>query len=396
MRCLTVSALPVPFQAVRAACVWLACVLGSACAIRSPDPPTGRSVPPDAFFTVVASSIVTPVVEPSARRYGGISGVAYDSGRSEWIAVSDDHVSPRWFVSRVAVSDSRVEIQNRRLVPAKIPVDEQGEPRFADFEAVTILAGGDLLISSEGGVESNRRHPASLLRFRRDGSYSGEVPLPSKFLPFPLGAPQRGLRDNRGFEGLALSRDGSRLWAIAEAPLWQDDDLPDAQRTGRSRLLEFEVRADAFTAARELVYVIDQAVVPPGLSPDSQVVDQGVSDMTVLPDGTIVTMERAFVRDSRSRRTVNLIRLFRIQLDGADDVSALATLRDAPQATPVRKDLLLDLGSVSAALAPRLSRLENFEAMAPGPPLPAGQSLLILSDNNFNATQVTAAVVLRY
>jgi 3-phytase len=161
-------------------------------------------------------------------------------------------------------------------------------------------------------------------------------------------------------------------------------------------LLEFEIHGDAITSARELVYVVDRVSLPPGLSPGSQVVDQGVSEMAVLADGSVITIERAFVRDAGSRRTVNVIRLFRIRLDGADDVSGIASLRDAQQARPVSKDLLLDLGAMTPALTPRLARLENFEAMAPGPAVAGGPSLVLMSDDNFNARQVTAAVVLRY
>jgi hypothetical protein len=375
--------------------IWLVCTVCGACGLRPSIPSTQPLVPFDSPFTILASSVVTAPVEPPTRQFGGISGLAYDAAGDEWIAVSDDHTSPRWFVCRIAVSNGRVEIQNRRLVSARPPPGAAGEPPFLDFEAVIALPAGDLLISSEGATENGRRYPPSLLRFRRDGSYIGEVPLPAKFIP-PAGRPGGGLRDNRGFEALALSPDGSHVWAIAEAPLWQDDDLPDAQRTGRSRLLELEIHGDAITTARELVYVVDRVRLPPGLSPGSQVVDQGVSEMAVLADGSVITIERAFVRDAGSRRTVNVIRLFRIRLDGADDVSAIASLRDAPQARPVGKDLLLDLGAMTPTLTPRLARLENFEAMAPGPAVAGGRSLVLMSDDNFNASQVTAAVVLRY
>ncbi len=366
-----------------------------ACSLRAPAPRSSPSVPPNSPFTVVASAIIPHIVEPQAWRFGGLSGLAYDRLLDEWVAVSDDHV-PRWFLCRIDASRGRVQIRHRRVVFARPPADEQSGPRIVDFEAVAVLPGGDLLISSEGSVEGGRRHPASLLRFHRDGRYSGDVLLPEKFLPGADGASARGLRDNRGFEGLAIAMDGSRLWAIAEAPLLQDDELPSEQRGARTRLLEFVLAGDTLRPSRELVYPIDQVRVPGGLGPAPQVVDQGVSDMTVLPDGSLLTMERAFVRGSGTRRTVNVIRLFRLLLQGADDVSAVHSLHDAPNARQVSKDLLLDLSSVASRLPARLARLENFEAMAPGPAVPGGRSLVLLSDDNFSALQVTAAVLLRY
>jgi hypothetical protein len=370
--------------------------LALACGVRTPVPPSEPPVPPDSPFTVFASAIVPPIPEPQSRRFGGLSGLAYDRAANEWVAVSDDSVTPRWFVCRIAASRGRLQIRERRVVFAGSSTDAQGAPRVVDFEAVVVLPGGDLLIASEGSVEGGRHHPDSLLRFRRDGSYKGAVSLPEKFLPAGAGTPPKGLRENRGFEGLAISTDAMRLWAIAEAPLIQDDELPSGERGARTRLIEFEIDGEAMRPARELVYPIEQVRIPEGLGATPQVVDQGVSDMTMLPDGSLLTLERAFVRGSGTRRTVNVIKLFRIRLDGADDVSAVQSLRAKPEARSVNKELLLDLSSVAPSLPPRLSRLDNFEAMAPGPAVAGGRSLMLLSDDNFSALQITAAVLLRY
>jgi hypothetical protein len=370
--------------------------LALACGVRAPAPPFPHLVPESSPFSVFASSIVPPIPEAQSRRFGGLSGLAYDRSANEWVAVSDDSVTPRWFVCRIVASRGRVQIRQRRVVFARSATDAPGAPRVLDFEAVVVLPGGDLLIASEGSVEGGRHHPDSLLRFQRDGSYKSAVSLPEKFLPAEAGAPPRGLRENRGFEGLAISTDATRLWAIAEAPLIQDDELPSAQRGARTRLLEFEIDGDALRHVRELVYPIDQVQIPDGLGATPQVVDQGVSDMTMLPDGSLLTLERAFVRGSGTRRTVNVIKLFRVRLDGADDVSAVQSLRAAPDAHQVNKQLLLDLSSVASSLPPRLSRLDNFEAMAPGPAVAGGPSLMLLSDDNFSALQITAAVLLRY
>ena len=55
-----------------------------------------------------------------------------------------------------------------------------------------------------------------------------------------------------------------------------------------------------------------------------------------------------------------------------------------------RKRLLLDFDSVAPRLSSALSRLENFEAMAFGPIVNGTPTLLMVSDDNFRATQKTA------
>jgi hypothetical protein len=82
-------------------------------------------------------------------------------------------------------------------------------------------------------------------------------------------------------------------------------------------------------------------------------------------------------------------------LDGASDVASVDSLATAEGVTPVRKRLLLDLGDL-AGLSPRLSSLDNFEGLAFGPRLADGSaSLLLVSDDNFDKTQVTSFLLLR-
>ena len=73
-----------------------------------------------------------------------------------------------------------------------------------------------------------------------------------------------------------------------------------------------------------------------------------------------------------------------MSLRGATDVNGLDRLQDAPrQIRPVHKRLLLDLGELGIPL-------DNVEGLTFGPPLRDGRrSLVLVSDNNFAATQFT-------
>jgi hypothetical protein len=117
----------------------------------------------------------------------------------------------------------------------------------------------------------------------------------------------------------------------------------------------------------------------------------GIVELLALGDDELLALERSFVAESGDTgRSMNRIRLFRVDLDGATDVAAIESLRDLTHVTAPRKVLVLDLsdaGGLSGELAPGL---DNFEGLAFGPRLPDGRStLIVVSDDNFNGTQRT-------
>jgi len=90
----------------------------------------------------------------------------------------------------------------------------------------------------------------------------------------------------------------------------------------------------------------------------------------------------------------NVIQLFEVGLDGADDVTGRRLLGRG-DVRAVSKRLVLDLDAVRGALPERLALLDNFEAMADGPRLPDGRrTILLVSDDNFRQSQVTAFLLL--
>ena len=104
-----------------------------------------------------------------------------------------------------------------------------------------------------------------------------------------------------------------------------------------------------------------------------------------------LALERDFIRElAGEERGVNRARIFLVDIHGASDVSGIASLADGGF-EPVRKELLLDFDDIVPELSPGFQRLDNFEAMGLGPPLPdGGQSLLVVSDDNFREAQRTA------
>ncbi len=105
-------------------------------------------------------------------------------------------------------------------------------------------------------------------------------------------------------------------------------------------------------------------------------------------------LERSFVPGEG-----NTIRIYRVSLKGAEDVSDEPTLAN-PALKPVNKELLVDLAncSSSGATTPGTQEnplLDNYESLEIGPRLPGGRrTLLLQSDDNFNDVQVTRLVAL--
>ena len=88
----------------------------------------------------------------------------------------------------------------------------------------------------------------------------------------------------------------------------------------------------------------------------------------------------------------NVVKLYEVSINGATNVIDNDDLYDEDTGTtdvfvPVSKRFLLDFGDLG------LSTVDNLEGLAFGPDLEGGRALLIVaSDNNFNAFQVTQFV----
>lgn len=309
--------------------------------------------------------------------------------------MSDDRQSPRWFTLDVRLAPTGLAIDVSPAVLAEDASWNREAPPTLDLESVGLLPNGDLLAGSEGDIVAGVRHPHAVVRLTRDGRFVHAVPLPTHYLGDPDGTRPHGLRDNLGFEGMAISPEGTRAWLAAENPLAQDDDKPTIIAGARTRLLELVAEGDTFTARREFVYEIAASGRPAAIGADAVLADQGVVALLWIADDELLSMERAFLRDAASG--VNVVRIFHVHMSDAEDVSAVPSLRARPHARPVTKTLVLDLADLAPELRPSLARLDNFEAMAWGPPLPDGtRTILLASDDNFSRRQQNAFVLLAY
>jgi len=117
--------------------------------------------------------------------------------------------------------------------------------------------------------------------------------------------------------------------------------------------------------------------------------DNGLVELIALDNaGNYLALERSYVAGFG-----NTIQLYRTSTTGASDVSGMEALWDADTGTPLafvpmQKTRLVYLAELG--IDP-----DNVEGMALGPQLPDGRQLLVLvSDNNFNPSQITQFIML--
>jgi hypothetical protein len=306
-------------------------------------------------------------LEVDHTRVGGLSGLTYDPSCDLFYAISDDRGSlapSRFYTLTIRFEGSVPEV---KVLEATLLRDANGATfsrGSIDAEALALPANGDLFVASEGiphrGVEP------LIGRFELDGTFREALPLPEHFLP-DAGA-TRGVRDNLAFEGLAVSPDGTRLFAATENALIQDGAAADLDRGSPARILVFELPSRRPIA--EYLYNVEP--VPDRPFPFLAFRTNGISEILALDNDRLLVVERAF-----SVGAGNRVRLYQVDLRSGTDIKGVESLRHAEGVTPLTKTLVADLGEIGV-------KPDNIEGMAFGPMLPDGRRLLVLiADNNF-------------
>ncbi len=300
---------------------------------------------------------------------GGLSGLAY-AGRDTYHSVVDNEEDTPARIYTVEAPLERSGLGEPEVEDVTFLRDASGEPFTGenfDGEGISQERSGNLLISSET--------EPSIRRFSSDGALLEEFPVPLKFMVAPEGQGQ----PNQTFESLDLSPNGRSLFTANEGFLLSDGETENG--SDRIRILRYDYRGPGgFEPSEEFYYL-----AKPG---------QGVVEVLAVSEREILVLERGFVSGEG-----NTVRVFRVSLDGAEDVSEEPTLA-SPGLEPLEKELVVDLAECppSGAESPGTQEnplLDNYEAMTFGARLADDKrSLLLVSDDNFNDVQVTRVVAL--
>jgi hypothetical protein len=320
---------------------------------------------------------------------GGLSGIDYDSERSEYLLLSDDRsdLNPAriytaiWPAPWARPPEPRDVVQLQRPGGTPWPGRRRAEAGTAvpDPESLRLRPGTDTLLwVSEGDVA--RGFGPALYESARDGRLLREFALPAMFTPDP--AQRSGPRDNLGFEGLTLTPDGRHAWLAMENALIQDGPIPTQRAPGGPcRLTQIDLETGG--AVRQIAYVPDAIPLRP-LIPGTHA-DNGISEVLMIDTDRMLVLERAYATG-----VGNSLRLYEINTRAATDVLNIGSLA-AGNHRPAEKTLIADFAWLG------LSRLDNTEGMCWGPAMPNGKRVLVVvSDDNFNPLQTTQFAAFEY
>ena len=317
---------------------------------------------------------------------GGLSAIDHDPSSGLWIALSDDRseLQPaRFYTLHVDVRASGLGVEVVDVTTLRQADGQPFPPRrtrgqVVDPEGLRLLPGGrSLLWTSEGDARVDQ--PPGLREARLDGSHMRDFELPSLFR---FGRPGTGPRNNLTFEGLALTPDARTAWVSMENALQQDGPEPGIGRPGGPcRFTAFDIAAGR--AVRQIAYLPDAIPQAPKLPGGPA--DNGVSEILMLDGDRMLVLERAYVFGFGTS-----LRIYEIDTRTASDTLAQDRLREGGY-RPAAKRLVADLATVG------LSVLDNTEGMCWGPRLANGhRSLVVVSDDNFRARQVTQFAAFDY
>ncbi len=363
--------------------VFALALFASAC--RGSDPL--KPLPPLLDLSYLASSVLPRSTEIESLEVGGISALAYESESGVWLALSDARVSSRFYEMKVALDEGALSVSELRAVALE-------NADALDTEGMVRAPWGSLLVSTEGDGEREPALQPRLLAFDREGMFLRSFPIPGKFL-FESSPRVRGIRDNLGFESLAVSPDGNRVFVAAEGSLVQDGPLAGVGSVGFSRIVVYAILGKELSAIHEHVYPVGPFVPRPEFA--EQEVTGGLVELVSLGGDRLLALERVFIRElSGERRDRNEARIYAVDLSAATDVIGVDSLEKSTDWSPATKELVLDLDDVLKELPGEYPRLDNLEAMALGPELPGGgRALLLASDDNFQRKQRTQFILFR-
>ncbi len=343
---------------------------------------------------VVVGDVVLPALNARGKPradVGGLSGAFYDAERNRLYAVADDRLRPR-VVGFDVILDPDVSLVARELVALLPP---PGDGRTLDAEGIAPAPQGRWFVSSEGDPVQGTQPVAGIQEYTRGGAYVRSLPLPVAYRNAGRGSPS-GMRLNLSLEALSASPDRRWLFAGMESSLLQDGPAANAEKGATVRLLAYDLR-NAAGPPKEYAYLTDAMPRPAAWTPSDG--DAGVVDILALSATDLLVLERGYVVEDATptARRENTIRIYRVSLDRQAEITGRESIAEAPPTAVLDKRLMLDLASVATRFNERLRRLENFEAITFGPTLPDGSTtVLLLSDDNFSPSQVTAMVVLRW
>jgi len=326
-------------------------------------PPPSRACGTNAWVDGYSDALNKLVVDGDT--VGGLSALSYDARRHAYGSVVDHttgELAKIWFFDRPASPHVVGSLVLRK--PDGTAYDETD----FDGEGLTVLPDGDYMVSSET--------EPSVRVFDRRGIEKFDLAVPARFQVAPAGE----ATSNATLEGLSVSPDGRTVYAAMEGVL--SGDISGAGDANDRRVLVYRAdHAGRYDLVKEIGYQVD-----PG---------NRISEVAAYGSHGLLVLEAAFTAG-----VGNTIKVYAApDALRSPDVTAVGDLGDARSSALAKKTLVADVGQCPSlgATAPEPQPnplLDNFEGMtlAPAPAFGGLRRLLLISDDNFSATQNTRLV----
>lgn len=296
---------------------------------------------------------------------GGLSGLFFDPHTQTLSVISDDpgkNSDNRFYEFSVDYRKSvPLEIQNVHIFR---PENNLKKDVFLDSEGIVRTSEGHLIVSSETLFDGSKNFHKI---FDQNGEQIGAFSVGDKFIP----KADFGIQANKGFEGLTTNSDSSILWTANESPLHQDK----IEGKDLVRLIKL-VKKENYEVLAEYAYELEPFPVA----------KNGLSEMMYISEHKLLTIERAH----NYLTNTTIVRLFEVEIKNSKNYKNVPAFKSQKKIQTVTKKLLLDFKDL------KLPKVDNLEGISFGPTLPNGKnSLIVVSDNNFNPLQITQFIFLQ-
>ena len=310
---------------------------------------------------------------------GGLSGITYNPEQQLYYAIADDPgtKNPARFYTLKINFDSPDEPVTVTAVTSLLTTN--GQP-FAnntlDPEGIAFTKNS-VFVSSEGNI--NQKIAPFIKEFSLEGQELSSLPIPEKFFN-PSSQQSQGLRQNLGLESVTLTPDQKYLFTANENALIQDGEEPTLEQGTPCRILRYNL--ETRQPEQEFLYITEPLAKPPLLPKEFKI--QGLVDLLAIDENHLISLERSFALGSGF--TIRLFLVSRQKATNIQDIESLKT--NSLTINPVKKSFLLNLSTLNIPL-------DNIEGLTWGSELENGKrSLILISDNNFNAFETTQAIAL--
>ncbi|HVZ96434.1 MAG TPA: esterase-like activity of phytase family protein [Chitinophagaceae bacterium] len=319
---------------------------------------------------------------------GGLSGIDYNPADKHYYLISDDRSEKnpaRFYVARIVLGDNKIDsvvftdvrflkdsagknYPNSRTDPYHTPDPEalRFDPKSNTFiwssEGERIVKPEKLVLEDPAVTETTP-----------EGKYIDTFELP---LQLHMHADESGPRQNSVFEGVTFDEQYKNLFVSVEEPLYNDGPragLDDS--AGLNRILKFDMVTKKPVA--QYAYITDPIAHP--ATPANAFKINGIPDILYLGNNKLLVIERSF----STGRMACTIKVFITDLSPAENISDVASLKSKMELHTATKKLLFNMDDIGIYI-------DNIEGVTFGPKLADGkQSLIFVSDNNFNPLQKT-------